>query len=671
MGRKDEDGFESKQMEPPSTEYKGACDGVVRPVVVDGVRCSAATDSSQAATCDRIVPQSVVKARKRWARVKSEMVDAKVMTRVMNELKEELQSDGGNLQKIARSHSDGSLSPCQTWAAAGLAAFFVKSVTTSLRQVIQTGPDRGHFGNAFSVTGLGPKNQYAKVQSKCIKRTLNPVYNQIFEMHLEGGEIDKNGKYHNQCAPFTQFRLEMWDRDLLSSDDFMGEITVPLTPLMSCRTMEGWFELTDPEGAYKNDDEKPLSGRVYLKFKWNYEALLEGSMRPKRKENDDKVNDNDGNDNDTDFIHVPHLSFASSHSPAKNRSTGKFVGCPSSHPINGEERGGGNASLIRWPMSLSDNTTSGGEPQNSSPVLGIGSLPGESKKGVSHFGSKASPIPMCTTSPIWDRFPLLLPDESGDKGFIPSLHFRSSLLFGPKTGKENDQSKVASNCNDEVDSRLDELHHKWHMKKSPLSCASSHMPAKNGRFHLKASQSETASARDNIINEAASDSRRSQAPIHPYEAGQSETTSARDNVCPKDAELAGLKRRLVSKETELQKARKMCSETEFELEALRKELVAKKEFDVLLSANKKEDQHTNAAANKENEGKDKDTAPSHKGKATEAYTAEDMRARSETLKVLHLLPPHPAPPLQASVEDKVVAGKKCSSDTLRSGVGVN
>jgi hypothetical protein len=282
--------------------------------------------------------------------------------------------------------------------------------------------------------------------------------------------------------------------------------------------MEGWFELTDPEGAYKNDDDKPLSGRVYLKFKWNQEALLEGSMRP-------------------------------------------------------------------------------------------------------------------------------------------------------QTDKANDQSKVVSSCNDEVDLKLDV--HKWHMKKSPLSCSSSHMPTKNGLVHLEASQSETASARDNIIYKAASDSRSSQAPIHPYEAGQSETTSARDNVCPKDAELAGLKRRLVSKETELQKARRMCSETEIELEALRKELVAKKEFDVLLSANKKEDQYTNAAANKENEGKDKGTAPSHKGKATEVHTAEDMRARSEALKVLHLLPPHPAPPLQASVEDKVVAGKKCSSDTLRSDVGVN
>ena len=127
----------------------------------------------------------------------------------------------------------------------------------------------------------GPTQQYAKVTSKCIPKTLNPEFNQVFEMHLEGGEIDKNGDYHNPHAAFTKFRLTMWDHDTLSQDDFMGEITVPLGPLMSCRTLEGWYDLEDPEGAYDNDDDKPLSGRVYLKFKWNSEALLQGSVRPK------------------------------------------------------------------------------------------------------------------------------------------------------------------------------------------------------------------------------------------------------------------------------------------------------------------------------------------------------------------------------------------------------
>ncbi len=370
---------------------------------------------ANAAGADADVEKSRAECKAKWARVRSKMVDAKLITRIMNYMNSFKEAESSDLAGTELESTHGKV-------ATGISGLFVKSATTSVRQLILKGP-------------VGPENQYAKVQSKCIKRTLNPVYNQFFEMHLEGGEIDKNGNYHNRNAPFTKFRLEMWDADLLSTDDFMGEITVPLAPLMSCRTMEGWFDLEDPEDAYQNDDEKPLSGRVYLKFKWNYEALLEGSMRPKRTENDDKGNDNEGNDNDTDFIHVPHLSCASSHSPAKNRSTGKFVGCQSSPAINGEERGGGNASLVRWPMSLScDNTTSGGEPPNSSPVLGIGSLPGESKKGVSHFVSEASPIPKSKTSPISDRFPLLLPDESGDKGVIPSLHFRSAeTLAGNNT----------------------------------------------------------------------------------------------------------------------------------------------------------------------------------------------------------------------------------------------
>jgi hypothetical protein len=49
---------------------------------------------------------------------------------------------------------------------------------------------------------------------------------------------------------------------------------------MSSRTLEGWFDLEDPEHVYENDEDKPLSGRVYLRLKWNSEALLPGSMRP-------------------------------------------------------------------------------------------------------------------------------------------------------------------------------------------------------------------------------------------------------------------------------------------------------------------------------------------------------------------------------------------------------
>ncbi len=52
---------------------------------------------------------------------------------------------------------------------------------------------------------------------------------------------------------------------------------------MSSRTLEGWVNLEDPENVYENDADKPLSGRVYLRLKWNSEALLPGSMRKKTR----------------------------------------------------------------------------------------------------------------------------------------------------------------------------------------------------------------------------------------------------------------------------------------------------------------------------------------------------------------------------------------------------
>ncbi len=123
------------------------------------------------------------------------------------------------------------------------------------------------------------RHQYAKVKSKCIQESLSPVFNQSFEMHLEGGSINSKGDYHNELASFTKFRLTMCNHSTFK-DDFLGEVTVPLAPLMSCRSIEGWYDLQDPEGLYVNHHHRPLSGRVYLKLKWNFDCLLEGSTRP-------------------------------------------------------------------------------------------------------------------------------------------------------------------------------------------------------------------------------------------------------------------------------------------------------------------------------------------------------------------------------------------------------
>ena len=71
-----------------------------------------------------------------------------------------------------------------------------------------------------------------------------------------------------QHAPYTSLRLEVWDRDRLSFDDFIGEVMVPLCPLMDGRTHSYTLELTDPEKKCVADTG--LSGSIT--FKLMYES---------------------------------------------------------------------------------------------------------------------------------------------------------------------------------------------------------------------------------------------------------------------------------------------------------------------------------------------------------------------------------------------------------------
>ncbi|EKX46264.1 hypothetical protein GUITHDRAFT_107875 [Guillardia theta CCMP2712] len=146
----------------------------------------------------------------------------------------------------------------------------------------------------WKVVSKGPPSlpgEYAKVKSRIVSKSLNPKFDQKFKLYLEGGNLSDHGVYQNHSAPFTMLRVQMFDNDKLSLDDFMGEIRVPLCPLMTCRTLEGWFDLEDPEGAY--EEEEPVKGRVYLRLKWNRDCLLEGSLRPKGKQREIKISDLD------------------------------------------------------------------------------------------------------------------------------------------------------------------------------------------------------------------------------------------------------------------------------------------------------------------------------------------------------------------------------------------
>ena len=61
-------------------------------------------------------------------------------------------------------------------------------------------------------------------------------------------------------APYSALRIELWDRDRLSRDDFIGEVFIALGPLMDGREHEYTLPLTDPEGKCGADDG--LTGTV-------------------------------------------------------------------------------------------------------------------------------------------------------------------------------------------------------------------------------------------------------------------------------------------------------------------------------------------------------------------------------------------------------------------------
>ena len=79
------------------------------------------------------------------------------------------------------------------------------------------------------------------------------MWDQRLEVRLEGGVLDERGEYDNNAAPYTALRLEVWDRDFLSRDDFMGEATIHLCALMDSRTHTYTVDLEDPEGRCQAD----------------------------------------------------------------------------------------------------------------------------------------------------------------------------------------------------------------------------------------------------------------------------------------------------------------------------------------------------------------------------------------------------------------------------------
>ena len=180
-------------------------------------------------------------------------------------------------QQRAASTTRSLMEELRSWKAirARLMRFEFRAALSSAGHKLYTFVRETIFGASMSVMALavsagpqGAKDQYGRTYSHVIPKTLHPVWRQRIEMRLEGGEMNDDGEYDNKHAPYSSLRIELWDRDRLSYDDFIGEVTVHLGPLMDGRTHSYTLDLTDPEGKCVADTG--LSGTVT--FELNYES---------------------------------------------------------------------------------------------------------------------------------------------------------------------------------------------------------------------------------------------------------------------------------------------------------------------------------------------------------------------------------------------------------------
>ena len=138
------------------------------------------------------------------------------------------------------------------------------AVVAVRRRVRRAQAESSLLMTAFQAGPLGPASQYARRATRVCRDTSSPRWRETLELQLPSRTVAPDGSLSGDTvAPFTRLRLELWDHDYFSHDDFIGEVTIPLTPLMDGRRHRYTLPLTDPEGAFAGlEAGMPLTGDV-------------------------------------------------------------------------------------------------------------------------------------------------------------------------------------------------------------------------------------------------------------------------------------------------------------------------------------------------------------------------------------------------------------------------
>jgi len=128
------------------------------------------------------------------------------------------------------------------------------------------GMDRGGTSDPYCVV----KSTFNKQQfkTKIVKKTVAPVWNQTF-------------KFYTKKLQGHVF-VKVWDKDRWTSDDFLGEVAIPIKQLSNGEPLEDWFPLQNEPKKQRNKEKNNQAGEVKIRLHYP------GAKKKKKKSKQDK-----------------------------------------------------------------------------------------------------------------------------------------------------------------------------------------------------------------------------------------------------------------------------------------------------------------------------------------------------------------------------------------------